>query len=198
MASNLGAKLAVGLVHHPVLNKTGDVVTSSVTTLDVHDIARICRTYGVPEFFIITPLNAQKRLVERLTEHWIEGAGGGHNPHRKDALRSVKVVDSIDDMIDNFQFGDGKVSIITTGAKEPVGGGCATYGDARERLESMNRAVLLFGTGHGLAPSVMEMTDLRLEPIEGVGDFNHLPVRSAVAIILDRLLGYTTIGDKEK
>jgi len=31
--------------------------------------------------------------------------------------------------------------------------------------------------------------DMLLEPIEGYTDYNHLSVRSAAAIILDRLLG---------
>ena len=36
---------------------------------------------------------------------------------------------------------------------------------------------------------VMEKFDYILEPIYGPCDYNHLPVRAAVAIILDRLLG---------
>jgi hypothetical protein len=35
----------------------------------------------------------------------------------------------------------------------------------------------------------MEQADYILEPIYGPGEYNHLSVRSAVAIILDRLLG---------
>jgi len=33
------------------------------------------------------------------------------------------------------------------------------------------------------------MVDHRLAPIQGVSNYNHLSVRSAAAIILDRLLG---------
>jgi hypothetical protein len=51
--------------------------------------------------------------------------------------------------------------------------------------------VLLFGTAWGLADEILEAADHRLAPINGKGAYNHLAVRSAVAIILDRLLGRT-------
>jgi len=47
---------------------------------------------------------------------------------------------------------------------------------------------LIFGTGHGLHPEVLELADAVLEPIHGPTEFNHLSVRSAVSIYLDRLL----------
>jgi hypothetical protein len=47
--------------------------------------------------------------------------------------------------------------------------------------------LLLFGTGWGLAPELLERADLRLEPIVGPTSYNHLSVRAAAAIILDRL-----------
>ena len=42
--------------------------------------------------------------------------------------------------------------------------------------------LILFGTGWGLTSEI-------LEPIRGKTKYNHLCVRSAVSIILDRLLG---------
>ena len=48
--------------------------------------------------------------------------------------------------------------------------------------------VLMFGTAWGLAPELLEQATYRLAPIQGTGDYNHLAVRSAVAIILDRIL----------
>jgi hypothetical protein len=48
--------------------------------------------------------------------------------------------------------------------------------------------LILFGTGWGLTQEVKDSSDYVLVPIEGKG-YNHLSVRSAVAIILDRLLG---------
>jgi hypothetical protein len=53
----------------------------------------------------------------------------------------------------------------------------------------MPPVLLLFGTGWGLTEEVLAAADRRLEPIQGAGDFNHLSVRAACAITLDRLLG---------
>ena len=48
---------------------------------------------------------------------------------------------------------------------------------------------MVFGTGWGLAPEVMARADLRLAPVLGPTDYNHLSVRAAAAVILDRLRG---------
>jgi hypothetical protein len=47
--------------------------------------------------------------------------------------------------------------------------------------------LLLLGTGWGLAAEVLERVDDVLEPIAGSGPYNHLSVRTAAAIVLDRL-----------
>ncbi|MBI4829117.1 MAG: RNA methyltransferase [Nitrospinae bacterium] len=173
--TGLGARLAVGLVHYPVLNKAGETVTSSVTTLDIHDLARVCRTYGVGSLYIITPLPAQARLAERVARHWTQGFGADYNPSRAEALGILKVVDSIDTMLDNLRLDARRVAVAVT--------------SARAVMNEWDRVALLFGTAHGLADSVMERAGIALEPIEGAPGFNHLPVRCAAAVILDRLLG---------
>jgi len=181
------ARLAVGLVHYPVVNRDGNTVTSSVTSLDVHDFARVCRTYGVGGLYIVTPLEAQARLVERLIGHWTAGYGSTANPERKEALTGVKVVDTIEDMLDNFGLGiEGAVVMVTSARPGPD---TVSYAEGRKALEKAPRAALLFGTAHGLARPAMEMATIRLAPIPGVREYNHLPVRSAASIIMDRLLG---------
>jgi hypothetical protein len=45
------------------------------------------------------------------------------------------------------------------------------------------------GTGWGLTEECFSAADFILEPIAGNGSYNHLSVRSAAAIMLDRLLG---------
>ena len=72
--------------------------------------------------------------------------------------------------------------------------GTVPYTALREQLDDGVHALLLFGTGHGLASSVVELADLVLAPVVGPADddggfYNHLSVRSAAAIILDRLCG---------
>ncbi|MGK7345839.1 MAG: RNA methyltransferase [Candidatus Nitrospinota bacterium M3_3B_026] len=189
--NDISRKLAVALVHHPVLNRRGEVVTTSVTTLDTHDLARLLRTYDVPDLFIVTPLAAQRRLVERLARHWTDGFGAEHNPSRREALKTLKVVDSIGAMVDNLKLDAAEVRLIFTGARKAEN--AASFAEARRLIRSSEKTVLLLGTGHGLAGSVLEMADMRLEPIEGVGDYNHLPVRMAAAIMLDRLVN----GERE-
>ena len=55
---------------------------------------------------------------------------------------------------------------------------------ARERP-----VLLLFGTGHGLAPEALNACDGILRPLRWMDAYNHLPVRAAVAVTLDRVLG---------
>ena len=65
-----------------------------------------------------------------------------------------------------------------------------SYAWMRQTLEKGARPVLvLFGTGYGMTKETMEEFDYILEPVYGHGDYNHLSVRSAVSIILDRLRG---------
>ncbi|MBP1726316.1 MAG: hypothetical protein H6Q51_1614, partial [Deltaproteobacteria bacterium] len=56
----------VALLHYPVYNRNGHVVCSAITNLDIHDIARAARTYGVSGFYVITPLEEQQLLLDRL------------------------------------------------------------------------------------------------------------------------------------
>jgi len=83
-----------------------------------------------------------------------------------------------------------KVEKVATGASpHPNSIG---FGVLRKFVEERNRPFfILFGTGWGLTQEVKESADYVLSPIEGRG-YNHLSVRSAVAIILDRLLGDRT------
>jgi hypothetical protein len=56
-------------------------------------------------------------------------------------------------------------------------------------IESGKVVYLLFGTGWGLTQALIDRADCLLDPIEGVSDYNHLPVRAAAAVVLDRLMG---------
>ena len=64
------------------------------------------------------------------------------------------------------------------------------YDEMRNRIESKEEEfLLLFGTGWGLTDEVVQKADYRLRPIKGPTGYHHLSVRSAVSIILDRILG---------
>ena len=58
------ANLAIALLHHPVYNKLHEVVTTALTNLDLHDIARSSRTFGLDRFYIVTP-SLDQRPLER-------------------------------------------------------------------------------------------------------------------------------------
>ena len=182
-------RLYLALAHYPVLNRIGDTIASAITNLDLHDLARASRTYGVEACFIVTPLKDQQALAGRLTKHWIEGVGGQILPERREALKLLKVVETISSAIEELERRDGKPPRIwVTSAKNR--GACLAHSRARHLLEQEDRSFLLIlGTGWGLAPEIFAIADEVLEPIAGVNGYNHLPVRSAASILMDRLLG---------
>lgn len=174
----------IGLVHHPVLDRAGDTITTAVTNLDVHDIARTARTYGLAGYFVVTPLEAQRQLVERILEHWRTGAGAKRVPERTEALRVTEVVPTIEDAVARVTERDAAPQVFVTSAREgPDGVPQVSYAHAG----AAEPALVLFGTGHGLAPETLRAAHGLLPAIEGAGDYNHLSVRAAVAITLDRL-----------
>lgn len=183
------SNLAIALLHHPVYNKHREVVTTALTNLDLHDIARSARTYGLERFYIVTPSNEQQRLASRITGHWQEGWGADYNPDRREALRIVRITATLHEAREDFQGGFGKpVLTMATGAAQRPG--ALTFDEARRLISIADQpCLLLLGTGWGMTESCFEEADHILEPIRGIGDYNHLSVRSAAAIMLDRLKG---------
>ncbi len=182
------SNIHLALVHFPVYNKPGEVVVSSVTTLDVHDISRICRTFGVGTFYVVTPLKTQQELVDRLISHWLTGHGAEYNPNRKEALLKTRVMKSLDAaVVDITEKYGKKPCVVVTGAKQMPNS--IGFADLREKMKESDPMLLVFGTGWGLEKNLSKNADYVLQPIEGNSGFNHLPVRGAIAIILDRLLG---------
>lgn len=186
-------RLAIALVHHPVLDASGGIVTTAITNLDVHDLARSARTYGCSDYFLVHPVEAQRTLVERICDHWAHGSSGRRIPDRKLALELVRTVTSLDEAIERLG-GRAAVELWVTAARDV--GRPVTLREARERLEDEARdaraVLLVFGTGWGLARSVIEAADALLEPIRAADaacTYNHLSVRAACAICLDRLCG---------
>lgn len=182
-------RLAIALVHYPILDAQGATVTSAITNLDVHDLARSARTYGCTDYFLVHPIAAQRELVARIREHWIDGPGGRRIPDRRDALGVLRIVDSMESLVASFGGRDG-VELWSTAARD-LGGPPLGFEEARRRLEGEGRpVVIVFGTGWGLAPEILRDCDARLEPIRAAAsEYNHLSVRAACAIALDRLLG---------
>lgn len=185
-----GANVYIVLLHHPVLNKAGDTIASAVTPLDLHDISRAGRTYGVRRFFVVTPLTDQKELVQQVIDHWITGYGATFNPSRREALKLVALADTLEVAKECIcADGHGKPTVVVTSSRAHSTG--TSYQTLRQMLGDGRPHLLVFGTAWGLAPEVIESADLCLKPIRGgANDYNHLSVRSAATAVLDRLLGY--------
>ena len=185
----MSARIALALVHHPVLDAAGAITTTAITNLDVHDLARSAKTFGATELFVVHPIEAQRQLVDRIREHWLHGSSGRRIPARKAALELVRAVPSLGDAVVALG-GRQHVELWITAAREvapPV-----SFSEARALLSDASRTVLLvFGTGWGLAAPVVDDADRVLPPVRAEFDskYNHLSVRAACAIILDRLRG---------
>ena len=178
-------RFATALVHHPCVNRHGEVFTTSITNLDVHDIARSSRTYGADAFYVVTPIEAQRAMAERIVGYWAED-GKARNPDRNVALEVVRIVASVEEAIARERAALGHDPLVVVTSAKPQG--TTTCEALRARMQSES-VLLLFGTGYGLAPSVVERADVVLEPLTGraADGYNHLSVRSAAAIFLDRL-----------
>lgn len=180
--------VAVALVHYPVLDRSGAEVTTAITNLDVHDIARSAFTYGIERYFIVHPIDAQRKLVERVRSHWVTGAGRLRIPDRQFPMRAVEVVSDLDAACSEFSRGE-PLELWSTSASECEG--ALTHSAARGLLEQAGpKVLLLFGTGWGLSPRIHERSARRLAPIQSprADGYNHLSVRAAAAILFDRLL----------
>jgi hypothetical protein len=187
----VAAPVYCALVHHPVRDREGQTVTSAVTNIDVHDLARSAHTFGVRGFSIVSPIDAQRELVVKILEHWRAGAGKRRMPHRSEALAIARPAGSIDETIDWISRQEGAPPKLIATAARPLPGGRLTPFSEAARLAATDTRpwLILFGTGHGLIDEVLQRADLLLEPIHGVGEYNHLSVRAAAAIVFDRLFG---------
>lgn len=183
----MSGKVYIALLHYPVLNKKGDVVVSAVTNLDLHDIARAAKTYGVENYYVVTPSSDQEELVNEIKSHWTTGKGGTLNPKRKEALELIKVKESLEDVIEDITAKSSKPKVIVTTAKKI--NHSLSIKELKEKLNDDMPFLILFGTGWGLSAEVMDRADYIMEPLNGRTDYNHLSVRSAASIIFDRLLG---------
>ncbi len=186
----MSRRLAIGLVHYPVLDAQGALVTTAITNLDVHDLARSARTYGCSDYFLIHPITAQRDLVERICAHWAEGSSGKRIPDRKVALALARVSPSLEDVFARLGGRDAiEVWVTAARAVAPP----LAMSEARRRLEEEDGkpVLILFGTGWGLAASVIDGADATLPSLKAATatGYNHLSVRAACAITLDRLRG---------
>lgn len=177
----------IGLLHYPVYNRKGEVIVSAITNLDLHDLARLARTYGAERFYVINPLIDQQDLVKKIRGHWVGGHGAMYNKHRSEAMSLLSVVSTLEEAIAEIGEKEGSVPILIATDARNDRGETAPYPFVREIMTSRRAAIILFGTAWGMAEELIRDADYLLEPIIGVSEYNHLSVRTAAAITLDRL-----------
>ncbi|MFQ6111507.1 MAG: RNA methyltransferase, partial [Nitrospinota bacterium] len=100
--------LYLALVHYPVYNKRREVVTTALTSIDLHDIARSAKTYGLRKAFFILPSPSQRELAHRIMRHWLSGYGASYNPTRGEALQELAVVESLGDTVEAVERAEGE------------------------------------------------------------------------------------------
>lgn len=184
-------RVSLALIHHPVLGRDGQALTTTITTLDLHDLSRCACVYGLQAVYAVHPQASQRFLAERIREHWVAGSGGRRIPDRASALALLRTSPSLESVCLDLAPGQGRAGVeLWATAAQSRGATVVPFAAARQRLQTCERPIVLcFGTGWGLDPTLLEAADCQLEPIRGVrGAYNHLSVRAACAVVLDRLL----------
>jgi tRNA (guanine37-N1)-methyltransferase len=183
------APVYVALLHHPVYDKNKQIVTTAVTNMDIHDIARSSRTYGIRGFYVVTPVKALQKLALKIIEHWEYGYGSQYNETRKEALSLARIRSTVDDVLIDIERETGERPIMIVTSARPGAGRTSFVAIKDMLIREAHPVLILLGTGWGLTESVFAQANYVLDPIQGTTDYNHLSVRSAAAIVLDRLLG---------
>lgn len=171
-------------------------MATAVTNLDIHDISRTARTYGARGYFIVTPIEEQHRLMDRILGHWDKESMQEWHPYRASALGRVRRVRTFDEVISAVRSEwpeEDEPEVILPDAR-PLPN-AVSYSALKEELQAPGRtrpAVVVFGTGFGVSDTFYPAVHRFLAPVygpEGQGGYNHLSVRAAAAVILDRLFG---------
>lgn len=186
----LGRNLSFCLFHYPVRLEENRIGVSSLTNLDVHDIARISQSYGMGSFFVLTPDARQQEILAAILRHWLSGAGARSHPDRKNALEKVvPVLNSSELRKKAMQYYGCEPDFILTSAAPPgrKHGSLVSALDIRRSL-ARKPALICLGTARGLVDYRLDFDCKRLRPLRFLDD-NHLSVRAAAAIIADRILG---------
>ncbi len=153
--------LYIALLHYPVYNKEGKVVTTAIANMDIHDIARCARTYDVQGFYIVNPIAAQRDLAQEIISHWQEGYGANFNEFRKEAFELVRLKETLEEVLMEIKRQAGSIpKTIVTGAN--LKGELLKFAELKKILRKDDLPYLLiFGTGSGIAEEVVNKADFR-------------------------------------
>ncbi len=186
--NNIGADIYLALIHNPIYNKLGDKITTTVTNYDLHDISRAAKTYDVKKYYVVNHLKSQQELVKRVKDYWTGGRGADYCYNRHQAFSMLEIADNLAEVTDKIEAETGKKPLLVATDAEQFANSIS-YKKLRDNFKEAEQPYLIiFGTGYGLTEDTLADCDYILDPIWGRGDFNHLSVRSAASIIMDRLL----------
>lgn len=188
MKQSFKNNLHIALLHYPVLGKTGEIIASAITNLDLHDIARASTTYGVQSYQVVIPLDDQRRIAEDIFQHWTNGHGSRSNPDRKKSFEQVNIISNLEAAKQYILESTSCSPLLVATTAQKIDG-CLSFEKCRQMVHSETPLLLIFGTAWGLSKDFINQCDYVLESIEAHREYNHLSVRSAVSIVLDRLLG---------
>lgn len=187
----------VVLMHDDVLVGGKDQRTgmTSVTSLDIHDIARSAHTYGIKNYYIVTPLADQQKIVQKLLDFWLDDVGAEYNKHRHESMQKVRLCASFEQVLEMIREQEGLDPLVVSSSARTLDGKLLaadkliTYHDQDKVWRQQQPVLFVLGTGQGLTQEFIAHSDYLLVPLGGFTGFNHLSVRSAAAIIFDRWLG---------
>src|SRR5262249_3202506 len=91
----LPARTHLALVHHPVVDRTGAVITTSLTNFDIHDLARSALTYGLAGYHIVTPIASQRDKAAHIARLWIDDAQGEHRARALALVRTAEPIEAV-------------------------------------------------------------------------------------------------------
>ena len=196
----LHTRTHLALVHHPVFDRTGKIVTTSLTNFDIHDLARSSMTYGLAAYHLVTPVTSQREKAEHIAKLWLEDPDTGlpartppKSGSRAGALARVRTAESLDFVLAEITAEYGTApTVVATSARDssfPTAIRRTAAELVAEASVDPSPLLILLGTGWGLADHLIPSVSRMLAPIEGTSGWNHLSVRSAGAILLDRLFG---------
>ena len=179
--------LYIALLHYPVLNKNNEIIVTSVVVHDIHDISRAAKTFGVKKFFVVQPFEGERQIVERIDHFW-HTSGKEYNSNRLEAISVLSLKEKFKDVLDEIIQETGNMPVVIGTSAQKKDAHEISFKKVAELLKEDLPVLILLGTGWGIAYRELGNVDYFLPPIEGIGDFNHLSVRSATSIVLDRII----------
>lgn len=175
--------LYLALIHYPAVNRRGKIITATVEAFDFYDISRISLTYPITTFFIVNPLEAQKKFALRLLT---KGCVREKDVKRRKVFSKTEWQPDLETVIENItNETNTQPLIVATSAKRYSN--TISFGQIGEWLQQNQPILLLFGKAWGMPPELVAKADYILESIDAGTGYNHLSVRSAVSIIVDRI-----------